>query len=253
MRSSFFALMATALPRGRLQRAPQTSTPRQAGHDPGQAGSPRHGLGQDAHRAAAAAQRPRPRRSASRCSRPPKWRCSTPAPRNWRSPPTTAASTAEAAVEAYRKARTDGAALVLGPAVRHVGHGARAAGGAGRRQRRVLLQRRAAAQRGVWIMGIAAPPQVRRVVDHADRRRHQALRHLRAADALWRADGADARKPCRRARRHGGGGRTLRRQQLRSHDRRPGGSPPRPGQGRAASSPCWCRWRRPACRPCWPR
>ena len=74
---------------------------------------------------------------------------------------------AETAVEAYRKARTDGVALVLGPLF---GTSARALaplvsqGGA-----KVVSfsNDETAAQPGVWIMGIAAPPQVRRVVDYS--------------------------------------------------------------------------------------
>jgi ABC-type branched-subunit amino acid transport system substrate-binding protein len=75
--------------------------------------------------------------------------------------------TAETAVEAYRKARVDGAALVLGPLF---GTSATALaplvtqGGANVVS---FSNDEQAAQRGVWIMGIAAPPQVRRVVDYA--------------------------------------------------------------------------------------
>ena len=74
---------------------------------------------------------------------------------------------AETAIEAYRKARTDGAALVLGPLF---GTSATALaplvtqGGANVIS---FSNDEQAAQRGVWIMGIAAPPQVRRVVDYA--------------------------------------------------------------------------------------
>jgi len=74
---------------------------------------------------------------------------------------------AETAVEAYRKARTDGMALVLGPLF---GTSAKALaplvaqGGANVVS---FSNDEQAAQPGVWIMGIAAPPQVRRVVDYA--------------------------------------------------------------------------------------
>ena len=74
---------------------------------------------------------------------------------------------ADTAVEAYRKARTDGAALVLGPLY---GTSATALvplvsqGGANVIS---FSNDEQVAQRGVWIMGIAAPPQVRRVVDRA--------------------------------------------------------------------------------------
>ncbi len=73
----------------------------------------------------------------------------------------------DSAVQAYNKARTDGCALVLGPLF---GNSASALG--------PLVQQggakvvsfsndEKAAQPGVWVMGIAAPPQVRRVVDYA--------------------------------------------------------------------------------------
>jgi ABC-type branched-subunit amino acid transport system substrate-binding protein len=74
---------------------------------------------------------------------------------------------AETAMEAYRKARTDGTALVLGPLF---GTSAKALaplvaqGGANVVS---FSNDETAAQRGVWIMGIAAPPQVRRVVDYS--------------------------------------------------------------------------------------
>ena len=73
---------------------------------------------------------------------------------------------AETAMEAYRKARTDGVAMVLGPLF---GTSAKALaplvaqGGANVVS---FSNDESAAQRGVWIMGIAAPPQVRRVVDY---------------------------------------------------------------------------------------
>ena len=74
---------------------------------------------------------------------------------------------AETAMEAYRKARSDGVAMVLGPLF---GASAKALaplvaqGGANVVS---FSNDETAAQRGVWIMGIAAPPQVRRVVDYS--------------------------------------------------------------------------------------
>jgi branched-chain amino acid transport system substrate-binding protein len=75
------------------------------------------------------------------------------------------------AVEAYNKARTAGTALVLGPLF---GTSATALaplvaqGGPGGGANVVAFSNdEAAARPGVWVMGIAAPPQVRRVVDHA--------------------------------------------------------------------------------------
>ena len=74
---------------------------------------------------------------------------------------------AETATEAYRKARTDGVALVLGPLF---GTSARALAplvAQGGSNVVSFSNDESAAQRGVWIMGIAAPPQVRRVVDYS--------------------------------------------------------------------------------------
>ena len=80
-------------------------------------------------------------------------------------------STPEAALEAYRQARTAGSALVLGPLF---GTSATAlaplvaqGGPMGGANVVSFSNDESAASRGVWIMGIAAPPQVRRVVDHA--------------------------------------------------------------------------------------
>jgi ABC-type branched-subunit amino acid transport system substrate-binding protein len=71
------------------------------------------------------------------------------------------------AVEAYRKARSDGVALMLGPLF-----GSSAAAlvplvAQGGVNVISFSNDESIAQPGVWIMGIAAPPQVRRVVDHA--------------------------------------------------------------------------------------
>lgn len=74
---------------------------------------------------------------------------------------------ADQAVQAYRKARTDGVALVLGPLF---GPSATALGPLVRQGGANVIafsNDEQAAQPGVWVMGIAAPPQVRRVVDHA--------------------------------------------------------------------------------------
>ncbi len=75
--------------------------------------------------------------------------------------------TAETAVEAYRKARTDGAALVLGPLFGTSATALAPLVAQGGANVVSFSNDEQAAQRGVWIMGIAAPPQVRRVVDHA--------------------------------------------------------------------------------------
>ena len=75
--------------------------------------------------------------------------------------------TADTAVEAYRKARTDGVALVLGPLFGTSATALAPLVAQGGANVVSFSNDEQAAQRGVWIMGIAAPPQVRRVVDHA--------------------------------------------------------------------------------------
>jgi ABC-type branched-subunit amino acid transport system substrate-binding protein len=81
-----------------------------------------------------------------------------------------AGNSPDSAVQAYQKARTDGVALVLGPLF---GSSARALapfvaqGGANVIS---FSNDEQVAQRGIFIMGIAAPPQVRRVVDYAAER-----------------------------------------------------------------------------------
>ncbi len=75
--------------------------------------------------------------------------------------------TPEAAIQAYRKARMDGAALVLGPLF---GSSATALVNEVRQGGANVISfsnDEQAAQPGVFVMGIAAPPQVRRVVDYA--------------------------------------------------------------------------------------
>ncbi len=74
---------------------------------------------------------------------------------------------AETAVEAYRKARASGAALVLGPLFGTSATALAPLVAQGGANVISFSNDEAAAQRGVWVMGIAAPPQVRRVVDHA--------------------------------------------------------------------------------------
>src|SRR3954463_10358500 len=73
----------------------------------------------------------------------------------------------DAAIRAYRKAQTDGAALILGPLF---GPSATALAPL-RREGRIKLisfsNDESVAQPGLWVMGIAAPPQVRRVVDYS--------------------------------------------------------------------------------------
>ena len=71
------------------------------------------------------------------------------------------------AAQAYRKAKTEGVALVLGPLF---GTSARSLGPLVKEGGANVISfsnDEQAAQPGVWIMGIAAPPQVRRVVDYS--------------------------------------------------------------------------------------
>jgi hypothetical protein len=75
--------------------------------------------------------------------------------------------TADTAVEAYRKARIDGAALVLGPLFGTSATALAPLVNQGGANVVSFSNDEQVGQRGVWIMGIAAPPQVRRVVDHA--------------------------------------------------------------------------------------
>ena len=108
-----------------------------------------------------------------------------------------------------------------------------------------------AAQRGVWIMGIAAPPQVRRVVDHAV---DAGIKRFAAFAPQTSYGEQMVRTLESQVAVRGGtvaGGRALRSQQRRPHDGRQASR--RRGSRARASSPCWCRWRRPACRRRWPR
>jgi branched-chain amino acid transport system substrate-binding protein len=74
---------------------------------------------------------------------------------------------AETAVEAYRKARLDGAAMALGPLYGTSASALVPLVNQGGMNVVAFSNDEQVAARGVWIMGIAAPPQVRRVVDYA--------------------------------------------------------------------------------------
>ncbi len=73
----------------------------------------------------------------------------------------------DTAMQAYRKARTDGVALVLGPLFGNSAASLASSVRQGGANVIAFSNDESAAQPGVWIMGIAAPPQVRRVVDYA--------------------------------------------------------------------------------------
>jgi ABC-type branched-subunit amino acid transport system substrate-binding protein len=73
----------------------------------------------------------------------------------------------DSAIQAYKKAQTDGCALILGPLF---GASAMALAPLRRQDRTNIIafsNDESVAQPGLWVMGIAAPPQVRRVVDYA--------------------------------------------------------------------------------------
>lgn len=75
--------------------------------------------------------------------------------------------TGDKAVEAYKRAQTDGAALILGPLF---GSSAAALAPLRRNDRTNIIafsNDESVAQPGLWVMGVAAPPQVRRVVDYS--------------------------------------------------------------------------------------
>ncbi len=75
--------------------------------------------------------------------------------------------TGDSAVQAYQRAQADGAALILGPLF---GASATAIAPLRRTDRINIISfsnDESVAQAGLWVMGIAAPPQVRRVVDHS--------------------------------------------------------------------------------------
>jgi ABC-type branched-subunit amino acid transport system substrate-binding protein len=75
--------------------------------------------------------------------------------------------TGDQAIQAYRRAQTDGAALILGPLF---GASAAALAPLRRTDRTNIIafsNDESVAQPGLWVMGIAAAPQVRRVVDYS--------------------------------------------------------------------------------------
>jgi branched-chain amino acid transport system substrate-binding protein len=75
--------------------------------------------------------------------------------------------TGDQAIQAYKRAQADGAALILGPLF---GASASALMPLRRTDRTNIIafsNDESVAQPGLWVMGIAAPPQVRRVVDYS--------------------------------------------------------------------------------------
>ena len=144
--------------------------------------------------------------------------------------------TGDSAVQAYKRAQTDGAALILGPLFGASATALAPLRRTGPHQHHLLLQRRKRGPARPLGDGhrrpAAGPP--RRRLQRLDR--HQALRRAGAAQHLRRADGAHAGKPGRDARRHGGRPETLRRRQRRS--RPPPGGWPTPPRAKASSPSC---------------
>ena len=78
-----------------------------------------------------------------------------------------AGESADSTLQAYTKARAEGAALVLGPLFGSSATALAPVVARGGANVIAFSNDEQAARPGVWVMGIAAPPQVRRVVDHA--------------------------------------------------------------------------------------
>ena len=77
-----------------------------------------------------------------------------------------AGESGDAAIQAYKRAQADGCALILGPLF---GSSAAALAPMRRTDRTNIISfsnDESVAQPGLWVIGIAAPPQVRRVVDY---------------------------------------------------------------------------------------
>ena len=77
-----------------------------------------------------------------------------------------AGESGDAAIQAYKRAQADGCALILGPLF---GSSAAALAPMRRADRTNIISfsnDESVAQPGLWVIGIAAPPQVRRVVDY---------------------------------------------------------------------------------------
>ncbi len=165
MRLSFFALMASLFLVGACSEPPQTSTPARPATTPG-TGAPTTASG----KARIALLLPLSGQAAAigqSMQQAAEMALFDTGARELALSTYDSGSTTDAAVDAYRKARTGGAALMLGPlfgtsatalAPLVVQSGANVVS---------FSNDEAAATRGVWVMGIAAPPQVRRVVDHA--------------------------------------------------------------------------------------
>ena len=165
MRLSFFALMASLFLVGACSEPPQTSTPARPATTPG-TGSPTTASG----KARIALLLPLSGQAAAigqSMQQAAEMALFDTGAKELALSTYDSGSTTDTAVDAYRKARTGGAALMLGPLF---GTSATALAPLVAQSGANVVSfsnDEAAATRGVWVMGIAAPPQVRRVVDHA--------------------------------------------------------------------------------------
>ena len=199
MRQSLFALAAIAFLLGACTEPPQTSTPAAAAHDrQGVRGSPITRLGQGAHRAPAAAQRPRAPIGQAMQQAAEMALFDTGA-KELALAAYDSGESAETAIRGLPQGAHRRRGPGAGPAVRHLGHGAGAAASTRAAPTSSSFSNdESVAQPGVWVMGIAAPPQVRRVVDYAVEPASSASppsrrRHLRRADGAARSK---ATSPC---------------------------------------------------------
>ena len=171
MRMSFFALMASLFLVGACSEPPQTSTPAKPATTPGTgtgtgAGSPTTASG----KARIALLLPLSGQAAAigqSMQQAAEMALFDTGAKELALSTYDSGSTTDTAIEAYRRARTGGAALMLGPLF---GTSATALAPLVAQSGANVVSfsnDEAAATRGVWVMGIAAPPQVRRVVDHA--------------------------------------------------------------------------------------
>lgn len=167
MRLSFFALVATLFLVGACSEPPQTSTPARPATTPGSgSGSPTTASG----KARIALLLPLSGQAANigqSMQQAAEMALFDTGARELALSTYDSGSTPETAVEAYRKARAAGSALVLGPLFSTSATALAPLVSQGGANVISFSNDESAAARGVWVMGIAAPPQVRRVVDHA--------------------------------------------------------------------------------------
>ncbi len=167
MRLSFFALVATLFLVGACSEPPQTSTPARPATTPGSgSGSPTTASG----KARIALLLPLSGQAANigqSMQQAAEMALFDTGARELALSTYDSGSTPETAVEAYRKARAAGSALVLGPLFSTSATALAPLVSQGGANVISVSNDESAAARGVWVMGIAAPPQVRRVVDHA--------------------------------------------------------------------------------------